>query len=895
MSGDADAAERTGLELAIIGMAGRYPGARNLDELWRNLCDGVESITFFDRDALERAGTDPEIMAQPGFVGAKGVLDDIDRFDAELFGYTPAEAERMDPQIRVFHQCVWEALETAGYDPGRTPSAIGVFAGASPNLRWQLLTALGTGGDAAESMAAQQLSDRDYLCSLVAYRLGLRGPVYQVQTACSTSLVAIHLACQALLGGECKLAVAGGVHVTLPHVAGHVHEPGNVLSVDGRCRPFDAEASGTVEGNGCGVVVLKLLEDALRDGDTIRAVIRGTAVNNDGGDKVGYAAPSVEGQARVIRAAYEVAGVAPASVGYIEAHGTATALGDPIEVEALRLAFGDAAARCGLGSIKGNIGHTGMAAGVAGLIKAVLCLEHGVLPPTVHFRTPNPKIAFSGTPFHVVSRLTPWERTRAPRRAGVSSFGIGGTNAHVVLEEAPPPSERAAGRRAWHVLPLTARTSHGVRQIGSQLAAALEARPDAALADVAFTLQVGRKPQRWRDAVVCDSLDAARRSLAALAGDGNATEVPQAEPRVVWMFSGQGSQYVGMGRGLDADEPVFHRALARCFETLRATCGMDLRAALYPAGEPALPLDRQDVSQPLIFSFEYALAQLLEEYGVPRHVVIGYSFGEYVAACLAGVLSLDDALRLVALRGQLMQKAPPGAMVSVALTEEDLAPLLGPGLSLAVANGPSCIVAGSPDDIARFEREMRRRGQVPMRLAMAYAGHSAALEQLMAPFAELLERVQLAPPSAPYISSLTGTWITAEQATSRSYWAQQMRGTVRFASGIAMLAADPATVFVELGPGRDLAALAARFVGEATDEATDERLFSLIQHRESRVPDAQYFTNVLAQLWKHGVGVGWERTHPPGTARRIPLPTYPFAPTRYSIDDAEHARILREA
>jgi amino acid adenylation domain-containing protein len=902
MHGEGDDVEQdpspTGLEVAIIGMAGRFPGARNVDELWRNLRNGVESITFFDRDALERAGTDPEVMAQPGFVGAKAVLDDLESFDAELFGYTPAEAERMDPQTRIFHQCVWEALEVAGYDPRQTPKAIGLFAGAGQNLRWQLLSALSSSDGAAASMAAAQLSDRDYLCSLVAYRLGLRGPVYQVQTACSTSLVAVHLACQALLGGECKLAIAGGVYVTLPQVAGHVHEPGMVLSADGHCRPFDADASGTVAGNACGVVVLKLLEDAVRDGDTIRAVIRGTATNNDGGDKVGYTAPSVEGQAAVIRAAYDIAGVAPQSVGYVETHGTATALGDPIEIEALRLAFGGAAGPCGLGSIKSNIGHTGEAAGVAGLIKAVLCLEHGMLPPTVHFTKPNPKIDFSGTPFHVVPQLTPWERRDGmPRRAGVSSFGIGGTNVHVVLEEAPPHAAASPARRAWQVLPISARTPHAMHQIGTQLATALENRPDAELADVAYTLQVGRKPQRWRDAIVCNTIDSARRSLEALAGDGHTTEVPQAERRVVWMFSGQGSQYVGMGRGLDSDEPVFHRALAQCFEALRATGGMNLRDAIYPGpalgptNRPALSLDRQDVSQPLIFSFEYALAELFAHYGVRPHAMIGYSFGEYVAACLAGVFSLEDALRLVALRGQLMQKAPPGAMVSVALTEEELAPLLGPGLSLAVANGPSCIVAGATEAIAGFEREMRRRGQMPMRLAMAYAGHSTALDQLMDPFATLLERVRLAPPKVPYLSSLTGTWITAEQATSRAYWAQQMRGTVRFAKGISTLAADPATVFVELGPGRDLAALTARFVGDATDD----RLFSVIQHRESRIPDAQYFTNVLAQLWKRGVRVDWTRMHTGGTARRLALPTYPFAPTRYPIDDGEHERILREA
>ena len=886
-----DSPAGTGLEVAIIGMAGRFPGARGLDELWRNVRDGVESITFFGAEALARSGMDAALMAQPGFVSAKGALQDIESFDAELFGYTHGEAERMDPQIRLFHQCVWEALEAAGYDPGRTPQAIGLFAGASPNLRWQLLSTLSAGSGVAESMAAQQLSDRDYLCSLIAYRLGLRGPVYQVQTACSTSLVAIHLACQALLGGECKLAIAGGVSVTLPQVGGYVHEPGMVLSVDGHCRPFDANSSGTVEGNGCGAVVLKLLEDAVRDGDTIRAVIRGTATNNDGGDKVGYTAPSVEGQARVIRSAYEVAGVEPSSVGYIETHGTATALGDPIEIEALRLAFGDTGeSRCGLGSIKANIGHADAAAGVAGLIKTVLCLEHATLPPTVNFTRPNPRIAFAGTPFYVVSQPTAWERRDGqPRRAGVSSFGIGGTNAHVVLEEAPAPVPASSTGRPWHVLPLSGRTQQAVGELGSRLATALGERPDTALADVAYTLQLGRKPQRWRDAIICDSVDDARQRLAALCSEGTTAEVPRGDRRIVWMFSGQGSQYVGMGRGLDADEPVFHAALAHCFESLRATCGMDLRDALYPSGGRALPMDRQDVSQPLIFSFEYALARLLEHYGIRAQAMIGYSFGEYVAACLAGVFSLEDALRLVALRGRLMQEAPPGAMVSVALTEEELAPLLGPDLSLAVANGPSCIVAGSTTAIAGFERELRRRGQMPMRLAMAYAGHSAVLDRFMNPFADLLERVKLAPPRTPYISSLTGTWITAEEATSRGYWMRQMRGTVRFAKGIATLAADPSTLFIELGPGRDLVGLAARFVGEASDE----RLFSVIQHRESRVHDARYFTNVLAQLWKRGVDVTWEHMHPEGTGRRVPLPTYPFARTRYAIDDAEHERILR--
>ncbi|HEY0602390.1 MAG TPA: type I polyketide synthase, partial [Herpetosiphonaceae bacterium] len=778
----------TGLEIAIIGMAGRFPGAPDLDAFWRNLSAGVESITFFADDDLLAVGVDPAALSDPSYVKAGGALEQADRFDAGFFGYSPREAALIDPQQRVFLETSWQALEHASYDPERYSGQIGVFGGVSLNRYWLNLYTNHELRATTDGFQGMISNDRDFLTTRVSYKLNLTGPSVTVQTACSTSLVAVHLACQSLLSGGCDIALAGGSSIGDAQSLGYWYQEGGIQSPDGHCRAFDAQARGTVSGNGVGVVVLKRLEDALADGDTIHAVIRGSAINNDGALKVGYTAPSIDGQVKVIRAAQLMAEIEPETIGYIEAHGTGTPVGDPIEITALARAFGAAGAntRCAIGAVKTNIGHLDAAAGVAGLIKTVLALKHRQIPPSLHFQTPNPQIDFAGSRFYVNTQLSEWTATDAPRRAGVSSFGIGGTNAHLILEEAPTvaPSDPA---QPWQLLLLSAKTETALEQATDNLLTYLRENPATNLADVAYTLQVGRKAFSQRRAVVCRDRDQAIALLEAR--DPRQVLTTSGEPRerpIVFLFPGQGAQYVGMGRDLYDGEPVFRQAVDRCAELLRPQLGVDLRNVLYPGAQQAesagQQLSQTWLAQPALFVVEYALAQLWISYGVRPGAMLGHSIGEYVAATLAGVLSLADALKLVAARGRLMQQLPGGSMLGVALAESALRPLLGPALDLAAINGPaSCVVSGSHAAIEELRAQLAAQGIESRLLHTSHAFHSAAMDAIRAPFAELVGSVRLSPPQSPYLSNLTGGWISAAEATDPRYWARHLRETVRFA------------------------------------------------------------------------------------------------------------------
>jgi acyl transferase domain-containing protein len=652
----------TGNEIAIVAMAGRVPGARDVEAFWRNLREGVESIRFFTDDEMAAAGLDPATFRHPAYVPARGVVDGADELDAELFGFSAAEARATDPQQRVFLECCWEALERAGYDSERFRRPIGVYAGVGASGYGFHVYADSALVGAVGEFQALLGNDKDYLASRVAYKLDLTGPAVVIQTACSTSLVAIHFACQGLLTGECDLALAGGVAIKVPQESGYLHREGGIGSPDGHCRAFDADARGTVGSSGVGVVALKRLEDVAADGDQVLAVIRGSAVNNDGGAKIGYTAPAIGGQSRVVRLAHAVAEVDPATIGYVETHGTGTALGDPIEIAALEQAFrsGGCEGRgfCSVGSVKTNIGHLDTAAGVAGVIKTVQALRHGEIPPSLHFEAPNPEIPFAESCFRVNAVLSPWERTGGPRRAGVSSFGIGGTNAHVVLEEAPP---RPAGSPAPgpHLLLLAARTASALDVATRRLADHLEAHPDEALADVAYTLQVGRRRLAHRRAILVEE---GADPVAALRTPGprrswSRTSAATARP-VVFLLPGQGSQHVEMARGLYAAEPRFRESFDRCAALLEPLLGLDLREALWPPGveegdaSAEARLRRSELAQPALFAVEYSLARLWMEWGVEPAAMVGHSVGELVAACLAGTFGLDDALRLIVLRGR---------------------------------------------------------------------------------------------------------------------------------------------------------------------------------------------------------------------------------------------------
>ncbi|MDR6887271.1 MULTISPECIES: polyketide synthase [Variovorax] len=868
--------------VALIATAGRFPGAADVEQFWDNLVAGRDTISFFDDETLD-AGVSEALRSDPAYVRARGVIEGIENFDAAFFGIGPKEAALMDPQQRVFLEICWECLERAGYVPDAAPGPVGVYAGMYNASYFQ--RHVSTRPDLIEAVGEFQVmlaNEKDYITTRVANRLNLTGPAVSVHTACSTSLVAVAHAFHALRTGQCYMALAGGASVTCPTRSGYLYQEGSMLSPDGRTRSFDAQAQGTVFSDGAAVVLLKRLADAQADGDTIYAVLRSAAVNNDGGAKASFTAPSVDGQAAVIRAALAAANVEARSISYVEAHGTATPMGDPIEVEALTCAYGehtDALGFCALGSLKSNVGHMVTAAGAAGIIKAALSLHHEVIPPTAHFTAPNPSIDFSRTPFYVTPSLQPWPRAGDPRRAGVSAFGVGGTNAHVIVEEAPPrpASPVAIGPQ---VLPLSARSEAALAVAAEQLAAHLDATPGLPLADVAYTLGVGRKAHAFRRAVVAGD---AAEAIAALRGNDSAWRVSghidSRAPQLVLMFPGQGAQYAGMGKNLHANDPVFAAAFDACVKAFGNALDFDLRERMFEGEADAL--SPTAVTQPAMFALEYALARRLLSLGARPHALIGHSVGEFVAAVLAGVMRLEDAARLVARRGALMQAQPAGAMLSVRLGADQLTARLGTSLSLAADNGPTaCVVAGPFEAIAALQASLQEE-DIPSRpLQTSHAFHSAMMDGAVAPFEALVSEVALHPPTIPIYSTLTGRLLEDAEATSAGYWARHLRGTVHFSPAVrSAMAQTGRPLFVEVGPRNALATLvrqhgAAEVMpllhGEPADEARTLRL-------------------ALARLWTCGADIELSRLAVRTGAQRVRLPTYPFERKRFWVDIAAPA------
>ncbi|HEV8580084.1 MAG TPA: thioester reductase domain-containing protein [Thermoanaerobaculia bacterium] len=901
--------------IAVIGMAGRFPGAANLKKFWRNLRDGVESVRWLTDEDLQASGIDPAVYNAPGYVRVAAPIADAELFDAGFFGFSPREAEILDPQHRVFLECAWEALESAGYVSESYDGWIGVFAGVSLPSYWMSNLAANPELMARAGFFQLLLSnDRDYFATRISYKLGLRGPSVNVQTACSTSLVAAHLACQSLLSYQCSLAIAGGVRVNFPQLAGYTHVDGGIFSPDGHTRAFDAGGQGAMFGEGAGIVVLKRLSEALADGDPIHAVIRGSAYNNDGSLKVGYTAPSVDGQAEAIALAQAVAGVEPETISYVETHGSGTPLGDPIEVAALTRAFRAGTERkqfCAIGSVKTNVGHLEAAAGVAGLIKTVLALEHRTIPPSLHFETPNPQIDFANSPFFVNTAAREWETNGAPRRAGISSFGMGGTNVHMVVEEAPA-ARPGSPSRPWQLVPISAKTPTALEATVSRLAAHLRDHPEQDFADVAFTLQAGRRTFDHRLALVCRDREDALAALEARDPERVLlSHQESAESPVTFLFSGLGEHYPGMAQGLYETEARFREELDRCCEILVPHVGMDLRRIIFPdltaPGAPAPgyrdvapperpnpdlramlgrgerraagELDRTLYAQPAVFAVEYALAKLLMEWGIRPQSLVGYSLGEYVAACVAGVLSLPDALALVARRARLIDGLPAGAMLAVPLAEEDARQLLNGRLSIAALNGPCVSVLAGPEDaIAEVERRLAERGTPARRLPTTHAFHSSMMEPIRDAFERMVREVTLHPPEIPYLSNVTGTWITAEEATDPGYWTRHMIQSVRFADALAELAKEPQRVLVEVGPGQGLTAMARQAGCPLVSVAT-------VRSAWDRQSDSAYILGSLARLWLAGLAVDWQGGfHAHERRRRVILPTYPFERRRYFID-----------
>jgi amino acid adenylation domain-containing protein len=884
--------EPTGLEIAVVGMAGRFPGAPGVDALWANLRAGVESIRHFTDAELTAAGVPDELRADPAYVPARGALDGVDRFDAAFFGFTPREAEVTDPQQRLFLEVAWEAMENAGYDPARVPGRVGVYAGASMSSYYQNLLSRPDVVRAAGEQAVRMGNDKDFLATRAAFKMGLEGPAVVVQTACSTSLVAVHLACQSLLGGDCDMALVGGAAVTAHQHTGYLYQPGSILSPDGHCRAFDADARGTVAGSGVAVAALKRLEDALADGDTVHAVILASAINNDGSAKAGFTAPRVDGQAGAIRAAHAAAGVDPATITYVEAHGTGTELGDPIEIEALTQAFRagtDRTGFCAIGSAKTNIGHLDVAAGITGFIKTALVLRTGEIPPSLNFQRPNPQIPFAASPFFVNTKLSKWStEDDLPRRAGVSSFGMGGTNAHVVMEQAPDVAPSAAPARPEQLLVLSARTEAALDAAAARLRTHLEQNPEQPLADVAWTLQQGRRGFAHRRAVVARTHAEAAGVLAgavltdaalADAARGIRGQAGSEPPSAVFLFPGQGAQYAGMARGLYDREPVFRAELDACAEILRPHLGLDLRETVF--SDDADRLKRTALTQPALFAVEYAVAKQWMHWGIQPNAMLGHSVGEYVAACLAGVFTLEDALALVAERGRLMQALPSGAMLAIPLSAAEVEPMLVPAVSIAAINAPDrCVVAGRADEVARLQAELLARGIEAKRVDTSHAFHSPMMDPILDAFAARVAGTVRNAPALRWVSNLTGTWITPDEAVDPAYWARHLRGAVRFAECVATLAAEGgARVFIEAGPGRTLSSLVKRQVPGAV-------AIHSLRHPDDAADDGTVLLEALGRAWAAGVEPDWAAVHGDEARRRVPLPTYPFERRRFWIDRA---------
>lgn len=874
--------------VAIIGMAGRFPGAASIDELWANLCNDVESITFFSRDEVG-PGIDPDLLNDPDYILARGFIEDADMFDASFFGIGPLEAKVMDPQHRVFMELSWAALENAGYDSESFPGMIGVYAGVGDNHYYpnnvlshpDLVKTVG-------NFIIGYGNEKDYIATRASFALNLTGPSVSSNTGCSTTLLAVDQAFRALLDYECDIALAGGVDIYVPQKSGFLFQENGVFSKDGHCRPFDSKATGTLFNDGAGVVVLKRLSDALTNGDRIYAIIRGAAKNNDGANKVSFLAPSVVGQAKVISLAQAQANVKPEDISYIEAHGTGTPLGDPIEIEALTEVFRAQTKKkqfCLIGCIKGHIGHPTIASGVAGLIKAALCLYNEQIPATLHFKEPNPRIDFENSPFKVVNKLTPWPRSTTRRIAGVSSFGFGGTNVHVILEEAPQKTPSSPSRPKQLLL-MSTKSEGSLKKCAENLRKFFQQNDDVVLADAAFTLIKGRRSFAHRQFVVCEDIFDVIGLLEKpdpLRCQSRVCE--ERDPQIVFMFPGQGTQYVNMGKNLYDHEPLFRETVDKCCEIIQPHLGCDLRDFLYPAPEEvdkaSESLKNTYYTQPALFIIEYSLSRLLMHWGIKPSATIGHSIGEFVGACLSGIFSLDDALKLVAIRGRLINERPPGSMLSVRRGASEIEKLMPENIDLAASNSPNlCVVSGSHEAVSAFEEILGTENIPCKRLHTSHAFHSVMMEPVVEIFTREVSSVNLNPPQIPLVSTAKGEWMSDEDAVNPSYWGRHLRTAVRFSDGVEELLKKESVVLLEVGPRTTLATLTRQHF------SANKRIPVTSSLNDTHIDGAEWtaLLSSLGFLWLHGVTLDWDAFYSNERRSRIPLPTYPFERKRFWLD-----------
>lgn len=871
----------TGLEIAIIGMACRLPGASNWRQYWHNLINDVDSVQ--------------RMPAQQDWINAKGVLKEKEAFDSAFFNYRPEEAELMNPVHRLFHECVWEALEDAGYIPDQYKGLIGLYAGAGEDMNWKLYSMLKNRGQHIDNFTLGYINNKDYLASLLSYKFNFKGPAFSINTACSTSLVAINLACRSLLMGEVKMALAGGVSISTKKNKGYACQEGTIYSSDGYCRAFDQLASGTVEGEGAGVVVLKRLTDAINDRDHIYAIIKGSAINNDGNGKVGFTAPGVEGQVACIRKAQKFAKVEPHTISYVETHGTGTRLGDPVEIEALNIAFdSDKKRSCAIGSVKTNIGHLDTAAGVTALIKVALSLKNKQIPSSLHFNTPNPLIDFDGGPFYVNTELKQWTRTNnIPLRAGVSSFGIGGTNAHTIIEEAPDQHHSDAGR-PYKLLTISARTPAGIERYVHKLKDFLAAQENIDCADMSYTFQIGRKPFEYRRAVAYRDREDLIHILNGGAPQEHVVKTDNKNSSPVFLFPGQGSQYINMGKGLYEHEPVFRAEMDNGFSIFRKLTGASLQEVLFPAVKGPVKIHETRFTQPILFLLEYALARFMIHLGVVPRYMIGHSIGEYVAACISGLFSFEDTLKLVIKRGELMYNLPTGIMLSAILTEQEARSYLNEGVFLAAVNGPQQVVFSG--EISAIDKLLIKFDELNIpyqKLHTSHAFHSGMLDPIMEDYRKELQKVKFGEITIPFISNLTGNFIEEAEAATPEYWVRHMRESVKFKDGVnTLLAENKDCIFIEVGPGHTLINLVKQQIpGDQKIKSVD-----LMATAQKTADDEMYLTTRIGLLWTLGVNIHWDAYYKNEKRRRVSLPTYPFEPVKYpvEVDPLENALAAQE-
>jgi len=874
-------------DIAVIGMAVRLPGAKTVAEFWENLCEGRESITFFSDEELLQQGILADDLKNPNYVKAAAILDTVENFDAKFFGFSPREAEVIDPQHRLFLTCCWEAIESAGYNPKKYPGRIGVFAGAGFNTYLFNLFSNPSAVNSLGYFQTMMMNGADHLTSVVSYKFDLTGPAVTVQTACSTSLVATHIGCQSLLQGESDMVLVGGASITIPQKVGYLFHEGGINSPDGHCRAFDAKAQGTVNASGISVVLLKRLSDALEDKDTIYAVIKGSAINNDGSAKIGYTAPSVDKQAEVILEAIGISGVEAEEISFVEAHGTATPLGDPIEIEALKRAFRNSTDKktyCAIGSVKTNIGHTDTAAGVSGLIKAALSLYHRKLPKSLHYETPNPKIDFSESPFFVNTELLNLSGKKEIIKAGVSSFGLGGTNAHLVLSE-PPRIDKTPSRKSWHLIPFSAQSSESLNGLNEKYLKFLAENGETDLGDVAYTLQNGRQTFRYRRFMLARNTPHLAEILQELSPQNVFTSAQEAGNQpVAFLFPGLGSQYPRMGKELLQKNEFFKKEYNEIVNIFKDLKSDDFESKL---AEPNLSeselkelMMQPEISLPSIFCIEYALAKTLENYGIFPQMMLGHSFGEYAAACLAGVFSTENAAKLVLYRAELLEQVKGGAMLSVGISEADVKPFLNDEISIAAINGKKLLtLSGAMKAIDAFQDLLSENGIESKKILVATAMHSPLIEPIMRPLEEFVASLAPQKPKIPYISCITGKIIEDSEATDPAYWAKHLRNTVRFSEALSTLYKNTEIIPLEVGPGTTLNTLARQH----PERSSKQIPISMMKHPSAETDDEFVFLQALGRLWLAGASVKMNKLYEGEERYRIALPTYCFDEQKYWV------------